>query len=64
MAIDRDLICSKIFHGTRQPAVDFSAPTITGYSDQLANARHLAHNAAQAKELWHRPTRSPRGAAR
>ena len=52
MAIDRDLICSKIFHGTRQPAVDFSAPTITGYSDQLANARHLAHNAAQAKELW------------
>ena len=32
--------------------MDFSAPTITGYSDQLANARHLAHNAAQAKELW------------
>ena len=32
--------------------MDFSAPTITGYSDQLANARHLAHNAAQARELW------------
>lgn len=52
LAIDRALICRKVFDGTREPAVDFSAPTISGYSDSLTNAANLRHDASRAKRLW------------
>ncbi|NEG90059.1 peptide ABC transporter substrate-binding protein [Bifidobacterium aerophilum] len=52
MALDRDLICRKVFNGTREPAVDFTAPTIIGYSDELANAANLRHDASRARQLW------------
>lgn len=52
MAIDRDLITSKIFNDTRTAASDFTSPVIDGWSDSLEGADVLKYNTTKAKELW------------
>ncbi|WP_394552579.1 ABC transporter substrate-binding protein [Agromyces sp. MMS24-JH15] len=52
MAIDRDEITSVIFEGARQPAKDFTAPPIDGWSDSIPGAEVLEFNPEKAKELW------------
>lgn len=52
LSIDRDLIIRKLFYGTRVAAVDYSAPAITGYSDQLKNRTNLKYDPEKGKELW------------
>ncbi|WIK64102.1 peptide ABC transporter substrate-binding protein [Gleimia hominis] len=52
MAIDRDEITSTVFHKTRTPAKDFSAPVINGYTDKLKGNEVLQFNPEKAKELW------------
>ncbi|AZA13197.1 ABC transporter substrate-binding protein [Corynebacterium choanae] len=52
MAINRELICDKIFEGTRSPATDFTSPVIDGHSDSLNGADVLEYNPEKAKELW------------
>ncbi|MBW3080563.1 peptide ABC transporter substrate-binding protein [Bifidobacterium saguinibicoloris] len=51
-AIDREQIASKIFFGTRTPATDFLAPTVSGHSEDIKGDEVLDHDAAKAKELW------------
>ena len=52
MAINRDEITQQIYSGTRTPAKDFTAPTLEGYSDNLAGSDVLTYNPDKAKELW------------
>ena len=52
LSIDRDLIIKKLFYGTRVKAVDYSAPSITGYTDNLKNKTILEYNPQKGKELW------------
>ncbi|MBN9644822.1 ABC transporter substrate-binding protein [Corynebacterium mendelii] len=52
MAINRPLICEKIFQDTRTPATDFTSPVIAGHSDSLTGAEVLEYNPDKAKELW------------
>lgn len=52
MAIDRDTITKTIFSGTREPAKDFSAPLVNGWSDSLTGADVLSYNPDKAKQLW------------
>ena len=52
MAIDRDAITKTIFSGTRQPAKDFSAPIVEGWSDSLTGNDVLTYNPDEAKKLW------------
>jgi len=52
MAINRPEITKVIFHDGRQPAKDFTAPVLSGYSDSLPGSENLKFDAAKAKELW------------
>ena len=52
MAIDRDQIVSKIYHGTKTAAKDFTSPLVPEYTDDLPGVENLEHNAEKAKELW------------
>ncbi len=52
MAIDRESICENILGGLGTPAVDFSAPTIPGYSDSLEGNEVLTYDPEAAAELW------------
>ena len=52
LSIDRDLIIKNLFYGTRVKAVDYSAPSITGYTDNLKNKTILEYNPQKGKELW------------
>ncbi|RJO78058.1 ABC transporter substrate-binding protein [Nocardia panacis] len=52
MAIDRDLICDKIWKGTKLPARDFTASTLPGFDANLPGSEYLKYNAAEAKKLW------------
>ncbi|KAB7790626.1 peptide ABC transporter substrate-binding protein [Bifidobacterium leontopitheci] len=52
MAINRAQIAKKIFNGTRTPAVDFIAPSIPGYTDQLKGKTVFEYNPDEAKKLW------------
>ncbi|MGG5173552.1 peptide ABC transporter substrate-binding protein [Pseudarthrobacter sp. J1763] len=52
MAINRDEITKVIFNGARQPAKDFTAPVLSGYSDSIPGSDNLKFNADKAKELW------------
>ena len=52
MAINRDEITKVIFNGARQPAKDFTAPVLDGYSDSIPGAENLKFDAAKAKEAW------------
>ncbi|RBP99820.1 ABC transporter [Bifidobacterium xylocopae] len=53
-AIDRAEVAGKVFHGSVTPATDFTAPTIAGYSKQLAGSEVLGYDQAKARELWRR----------
>lgn len=52
MAIDRQTIIDNIFAKLRDPAKDFSAPPINGYSASLKGVENITYNAEKAKELW------------
>ncbi|GAA5097650.1 peptide ABC transporter substrate-binding protein [Nocardia iowensis] len=52
MAINREQICQNIFHGTRNPARDFTASTLPGFNGNLPGSEFLNHNPAEAKKLW------------
>jgi oligopeptide transport system substrate-binding protein len=52
MAINREEITKVIFNGARQPAKDFTAPVLDGYSDSIPGAENLTFNADKAKEAW------------
>lgn len=52
MAINRDEITKVIFNGARQPAKDFTAPVLDGYSDSIPGAENLTFNADKAKAAW------------
>lgn len=52
MAFDRDEITDVIFDGTRTPAVDFTSPVISGWSDKLKGVENVTYNPEQAKKLW------------
>ena len=52
MAINRDEITKVIFSGGRQPAKDFTAPVLDGFSDSIPGSDNLKFNADKAKELW------------
>ena len=52
MAINREEITDVIFQGSREPAVDFTAPVIDGFSDEIPGNEVLEYNPEKAKELW------------
>ena len=52
MAINRQEITQVIFSGARQPAKDFTAPVLDGYSDSIPGSENLKFDAAKAKEAW------------
>jgi len=51
-AIDRETITEKIFDGTRTPAVDFTSPTISGFSKDITGSDVLKYDPDEAKKLW------------
>ncbi|MHA7279009.1 peptide ABC transporter substrate-binding protein [Arthrobacter sp. MDT2-2] len=52
MAINRDEITEVIFNGGREPAKDFTAPVLEGYSADLPGSENLEYNPEEAKKLW------------
>ncbi|WP_247826687.1 peptide ABC transporter substrate-binding protein [Arthrobacter antioxidans] len=52
MAINRDEITDVIFNGGREPAKDFTAPVLEGFSEDLPGSEHLEYNPEEAKKLW------------
>jgi oligopeptide transport system substrate-binding protein len=52
MAINRDEITEVIFNGGREPAKDFTAPVLDGYSADLPGSENLEYNPEEAKKLW------------
>ncbi|PPB50887.1 ABC transporter substrate-binding protein [Arthrobacter pityocampae] len=52
MAINRDEITEVIFNGGREPAKDFTAPVLDGYSEDLPGSENLEYNPEEAKKLW------------
>ncbi len=52
MAINREEITKVIFNEARQPAKDFTAPVLDGYSDSIPGSDVLKFDANKAKETW------------
>ncbi|KFI69475.1 peptide ABC transporter substrate-binding protein [Bifidobacterium magnum] len=52
MAINRSLICEKLYDNTRTPATDFTSPAVAEYTKSLPGSEVLDYNVAKAKELW------------
>ncbi len=52
MAINREEITKVIFNGARQPAKDFTAPVLDGYSDSIPGSENLKFDATKAKDAW------------
>ncbi|MDF7664103.1 ABC transporter substrate-binding protein [Bifidobacterium sp. ESL0763] len=52
MAIDRKGIVKKVLNGVGEPAKEFTAPVIPGYSPNLKGNENLNYNPKKAKELW------------
>ncbi|GAA4386812.1 peptide ABC transporter substrate-binding protein [Tsukamurella soli] len=52
MAIDRQLICDKIFHGSRIPSRDFTARSLPGWNGSIPGSDVLDYNPTKAKQLW------------
>ncbi|WP_211880771.1 peptide ABC transporter substrate-binding protein [Pseudarthrobacter albicanus] len=52
MAINRDEITKVIFSSARQPAKDFTAPVLDGYSGSIPGSENLVFDAAKAKDAW------------
>ena len=53
-AIDRDLICDKLYYGTRTPAKDFTAPTVAGWTAEVPGNEVLTYDPDEARRLWAR----------
>ena len=51
-AINREEITTNIFDDTRTPAVDFSAPVMPGFDEDIPGNEVLEFDAAEAKDLW------------
>ncbi len=51
-AINREEITKNIFDDTRTPAVDFSAPVMPGFDDDIPGSDVLKFDATEAKDLW------------
>jgi oligopeptide transport system substrate-binding protein len=51
-AIDREGIIAAIYNNTREPAKDFAAPSLPGYSDSLEGSEVLEFDEQAAKDLW------------
>ncbi|MGP9537645.1 peptide ABC transporter substrate-binding protein [Brachybacterium sp. AOP43-C2-M15] len=52
MAIDRQQISDAIYAGTREPATDFTTPSVNGFSDDIPGGEVLTFDEERAKELW------------
>ncbi|GAB3130440.1 ABC transporter substrate-binding protein [Tsukamurella serpentis] len=52
MAIDRGAITDKVFRGTRNPALDFTARAIPGWRGDLPGNDTVKYNPERAKQLW------------
>jgi oligopeptide transport system substrate-binding protein len=52
LAIDRKDITDKVLHGTGTPATDFTAPTITGHTNDLPGVDILKYDQEKSRELW------------
>ena len=52
MAIDREQITEVIFEGTRVPAVDWTAPVISGFTDSIEGSEVLRYNPEEAVAKW------------
>ena len=53
-AIDRKLICDKLYYGTRTPAKDFTAPTVAGWTADVPGNEVLTYDPDEARRLWAR----------
>ena len=53
-AIDRKLICDKLYYGTRTPAKDFTAPTVAGWTAEVPGNEVLTYDPDEARRLWAR----------
>ena len=53
-AIDRKLICDKLYYGTRTPAKDFTAPTVAGWTPDVPGNEVLTYDPDEARRLWAR----------
>ena len=51
-AINREEITKTIFSETRSPAVDFTSPVVSGFSEDLEGSDVLDFDADLAKDLW------------
>ena len=51
-AIDRNLICDKLYYGTRTPAKDFTAPTVEGWTAEVPGNEVLTYDPDEARRLW------------
>ena len=51
-AIDRNLICEKLYYGTRTPAKDFTAPTVEGWTAEVPGNEVLTYDPDEARRLW------------
>lgn len=52
MAINRDEITDVVFSGTREPAVDWTSPVISGFSDSIEGSEVLRFDPEGAVEAW------------
>lgn len=52
MAINREELLEQIFHGTREPATEFSSPVLPGYNPAIEGNEVLTFNPQRARELW------------
>ncbi|MFI1914575.1 ABC transporter substrate-binding protein [Nocardia sp. NPDC020380] len=57
MAVDREQIGQKIFHGTRVPARDYTSRALPGFDPKLPGSEVLDYNPAQAVKLWDQANR-------
>ena len=53
-AIDRTLVCDKLYYGTRTPARDFTAPTVAGWTAEVPGNEVLTYDPDEARRLWAR----------
>jgi oligopeptide transport system substrate-binding protein len=52
MAINRPEVTEVIFSGGREPATEFTAPVLDGYSESIPGNEVLTFDPEQARELW------------
>lgn len=52
MAIDRPVICEKLYNNTVTSATDFTSPAVAEYTQSLPGSEVLKYNPQEAKKLW------------